>query len=321
MRRLWMLIRDHGGILLGVLFLALLPFTGQYQFYILERGLQNAMHVLGLVILVGYTGLLSLGHAGFLATGAYTYAILIAKLGLSPWVAFVVAPAFTALIGAVLAFPSFRLSGPFLVVVTIAFGEIVRVLVLNLKDFTGGPYGLYGFGKLIPNSLTLYYVMVSILLALAIGTRRLGNSRIGLAFKAIRDDEVAAEVMGVDVRRCKLLSFVLCAFVAGLSGVFFANLTGYLNPDSFTFTESSAYLLMVVMGGLQNVTGAIISSVVVTSLPEVLRFMARSRLLIYSLVLLTYLRFYGKKSGLSQILRIRQKPGATSASTNTNFGR
>ncbi len=307
MRAVLKFLKDKAFFALA-LFLVIAPYVMQrYQFYILQRGVQNSIHVLGLVILVGFTGLLSLGHAGFVALGAYAYGIAMVKLGLPVWAALIIAPLFSMLISMLLAYPSFKLSGPFLVVITIAFGEIVRILILNLQGITGGPYGLTGYKVLFTNSKVLYYVMLGTLFLLALFVRRLGNSRIGLAFKAIKEDEVAADVMGVNVRKHKLMAFMLSSALAGLSGVFLASLTRYINPDSFTFAESSTYLLMVVMGGMQNVFGAITSTIVITALPEVLRFLARSRLLIYSLTLLVYLRMYGNKGGLLQMFGIKPK--------------
>ena len=133
------------------------------------------------------------------------------------------------------------------------------------------------------------------------------ESRIGLALKATRQDEVAAEVMGVNVKRAKMVAFALSAMLAGLSGVFLANLAGYLSPDSFTAAESSTYLLMVVMGGMNSAIGVIISSIVVTWLPEVLRFLSSSRLLVYSLVLLVYLRINYVPSTRAIVVDIRRK--------------
>jgi len=280
-------------LLILVLLLASVPILGvpSYQFYIIERGLQNAIIVISLVILLGYTGLLSLGHAGFLAVGAYTYGLLVVSAGVNPWLALIAAPILTSILGGLLGIPSFKLSGPFLVVTTIAFGEIVRILILNWDTFTGGPYGLNGVDSLISNPKGMYYFMLVIVYCVAVATQRLSKSRIGLAFKAIREDEIAAEVMGVNVRRNKLLAFMVSSFLAGLSGALFASLTGYLNPDSFTFAESATYLLMVVLGGMSNVTGAFASAIAVTGLPELLRFMARSRMVVYSLVLLLVIRF------------------------------
>ena len=152
---------------------------------------------------------------GTLATGAYTYGILSVKLGLSPWLCAVAAVVFTTVVGTALAFPSFRLAGPFLVVTTVGFGEIVRILILNLEPVTGGAYGLAGFQNLLPTNMWVYHLMLVVLLLVAIGTERLGKSRIGLALKAIRQDEIAAEVMGVNVKRAKVVAFALSAMLAG----------------------------------------------------------------------------------------------------------
>jgi branched-chain amino acid transport system permease protein len=152
----------------------------------------------------------------------------------------------------------------------------------------------------------LYYFMLVVAYLAAVAALRLSRSHIGLAFMAIREDEVTAEVMGVHVRRVKLLAFVISSVLAGLSGVFFANLAGYLNPDSFTFNESSTYLLMVVLGGMGNVTGGILSALAVTSLPEVLRFMTRYRLIVYALILLLMLR-YTKVLNIENVRRLAER--------------
>jgi branched-chain amino acid transport system permease protein len=278
-------------LIFGVL--AVLPIIGlpSYQFYMIERGMQNALVVLSLVILLGYTGQLSLGHAGLVAVGAYSYGIMCTILGLPPVVALIISPVLTAIVGVILGFPSFKLKGPFLVVITIAFGEIVRILVLNAVDITGGPYGMKGYPVLFSDTAMHYFMLILVFLA-TFGANRLSNSYIGLAFKAIREDEVAAELMGVNVRKFKLLSFVISAFLAGLSGVLFANLTGYLNPDSFASDTSAAYLLMVVIGGMTSPVGAVLSALLVTALPELLRFLQDWRMIIYGLILFIYVRFY-----------------------------
>jgi len=309
------------GLAQGILLvLALIPLIGvpAYQFYVLERGLQNVLVVLSLVILLGYTGQLSLGQAGLVAVGAYTYGILCVNYGLSPWLGLVVAPLAAGLVGVVVGFPSFKLKGPFLVVNTLAFSEIVRILILNNEKVTGGPFGLNRIPA-IATGLPLYYFMLVVAFLAAVATLRLSRSHIGLALKAIREDEVAAEAMGVHVRNYKLLAFVISAVLAGVSGVFFANLAGYLNPDSFTINESSTYLLMVVLGGMDNVAGGILSSLTVTSLPEALRFMARSRMVVYSLILLLVLRYSNvlNVANLKRMMRRRQpRPGASTAGQN-----
>jgi len=305
------------GLAQGILLvLALIPLTGvpAYQFYILERGLQNVLVVLSLVILLGYTGQLSLGQAGLVAVGAYSYGVLCVNYGLSPWLGLVAAPLAAGLVGVVVGFPSFKLKGPFLAVNTLAFSEIVRILILNNEKVTGGPFGLNRIPA-IATGLPLYYLMLVVAFLAAVATLRLSRSHIGLALKAIREDEVAAEAMGVDVRNYKLLAFVISAVLAGLSGVFFANLAGYLNPDSFTFNESSTYLLMVVLGGMDKVAGGILSSLMVTSLPEALRFMARSRMVVYSLVLLLVLRYTNvlNLAYLKRMMRRHPEPYASTA--------
>lgn len=296
MAKLIGLLRKHALLVVGIILLIAPHITSQYEFYVVQRGVQNAIHVVGLLILTGYGGMLSMGSAALLAVGAYAYGILLVKFGLSPWLGMILATALTTIIGTGLAFPSFKLSGPFLVITTIGFGEIVRILLLNLEPITGGAYGLSGFAKLFPDVQWVYYFMVITLMFIIIGTERISRSRLGLALKAIRQDEVVAEAMGIDVRRAKLVAFSLSAMLAGLSGIFLANLTGYMSPDSFTSAESTTYLLMVVMGGMQSAIGTVISAIILTWLPEVLRFLSSSRLLVYSLILLIYLRLNWVKS-------------------------
>ncbi|HHV78637.1 MAG TPA: branched-chain amino acid ABC transporter permease [Firmicutes bacterium] len=287
------------------LVLVIFPLTSppDYQFYIVERSLQNAILAIGLVILLGYTGPLSLGHAGLLATGAYTYGILATKAHWPLWLAFLAAPVVAGVIGLALGFPSLRLKGPFLMVVTIAFGEIVRIVALNEEELTGGPYGLQGIPRLINNDLGVYYLMVAATMLVAIATLRLHRSRIGLALLSIKEDPLVTGVMGVDVSNYKVMAFVLSAALAGLSGAFFAMLTRYLNPDSFTILDSATYLLMVVLGGMDSVVGAILASGVVTALPEILRFMERARLLVYAIILL--LVIWGPSTGVYKKLEDR----------------
>jgi branched-chain amino acid transport system permease protein len=300
-------LKRLGPIQIIFLLLALIPLTGlpSYQFYILERGMQNGLAVLSLVVLLGYTGQLSLGQSGLVAVGAYAYGILCVNYGVSPWLSLAIAPLLSGLVGLLLGVPSFKLSGPFLAVSTIAFSEIVRILILNNEKLTGGPFGLNRI-PMILGGLSLYYFMLVVAYLAAVAALRLSRSHIGLAFMAIREDEVTAEVMGVHVRRVKLLAFVISSVLAGLSGVFFANLAGYLNPDSFTFNESSTYLLMVVLGGMGNVTGGILSALAVTSLPEVLRFMTRYRLIVYALILLLMLR-YTKVLNIENVRRLAER--------------
>ncbi len=303
-------LKRIGPLQVLLILLALAPLSGlpSYQFYVIERGMQNGLAVLSLVILLGYTGQLSLGQSGLVAVGAYAYGILCVKVGLTPWLSLAVAPFISGVVGLLLGIPSFKLVGPFLAVSTIAFSEIVRILILNLEKLTGGPFGLNRIPAVLSGT-ALYYFILALTAVVAFGAVRLSRSHIGLALQAIREDEVTAEIMGVHVRRMKLLAFVISSVLAGLSGVVFANLAGYLNPDSFTFNESSAYLLMVVLGGMGNVTGGLVSALVVTSLPEVLRFLTRSRMIVYAVILLLTLR-YAKVLNVENLRRWVQRARA-----------
>ncbi|NLD59753.1 MAG: branched-chain amino acid ABC transporter permease [Clostridiales bacterium] len=301
--------REYTVFIVCALLMVVPSITSQYVFYVFERGVQNAFLVIGLVILIGYSGMMTLGSAAHLAIGGYAYGIY-CLLGLPPVLSAAIAVATATLLGTLLAFPAFKLSGPFLVVTTVGFGEITRILILNLQSLTGGAYGLSGY-PVVSQAMQkyLYYGMVALLLLVILAVRRLGRSRIGLALKAVRQDQVAAEVMGVHIKRAKVAAYALSSLLAGLSGVFLANLTGYLSPDSFTGSESATYLLMTVMGGMSNPTGAAVSSVGITALPEVLRFLYSSRLMVYSLALLIYIRVkWGRKRRVALV-----KPSAQGA--------
>ncbi len=271
---------------------ALVPVAGvhSYQFYIIERGLQNSILVMSLVVLLGYTGLLSLGHAGLLAVGAYAYSILTVHAGFNPWVAFIAAPLIAAALGAILGIPSFRLSGPFLVVTTIAFGEIVRILILNQVDLTGGPYGFLVKVKLFTDATQLYYFIVILVFLVGVAVQRLKNSRIGLAFRAVKKTKSRRKSWR---RRKTLQAHRFCtssfwpAFPALSLRIWSCTSTRLLylaesSPPSF-WDGSRRY---VQRGRLA------LQSLAVTALPEVLRFMEKSRLVIYSLVLIFIIRFF-----------------------------
>lgn len=280
--------------LIGLLLLTAPYILSQYGLYVLQRGMQTSIVVLGLVMLTGFSGMLSLASAALMAVGGYSYYILLKYIAISPWLAVILSIVITVVIGTLLAFPSFRLSGAFLTVTTIGFAEIIRILILNLEPITGGAYGTSDFPRFVANTSHLQILMTITIVFLAIAVRRIGDSRIGLAFKAIRQDLIAAEVMGVDVKRAKTVVYALYSLFAGISGVFFATLTGYLSPDSFTTAESITPLLMVVMG-MNSPVGAILSALGLTWLPEVLRFLLTSRLMVFSLILLVYIRLSSVK--------------------------
>jgi branched-chain amino acid transport system permease protein len=252
--------------------------------------------VLGLVVLAGYTGLISLGQVAFYSIGSYVGAIITTRLGWSPWLVLLIAPTVAAAFGVLVGIPTFNLRGPFLVIITIGFAEIIRILVINLEHLTGGPFGISRIPPLTLAGLDLsrplyFYYFIIVVLALAMyGAIRLRNSRVGRALIAIRDDELTAEVMGVNVKYYKIMSFALSAFLAGLAGALYAFLASYIGPDLYTFNESALYLCMSVLGGFSAVASPL-AGILLTLLPELLRSLKDYYMLFFSFILMVLVLF------------------------------
>ena len=250
----------------------------------------NIILATSLNLINGFTGLFSLGHAGFMAVGAYTSAICSMHF---PQIPLFLCPIFGGIAagfcGLLVGTPTLRLRGDYLAIVTLGFGEIIRVIVLNL-EITGGARGLEGIAGFLPfwSSSLICWSYCTIILLLC---WRLCYSSWGRAFQSIRDDELAAQVMGVSVVKRKIAAFVISSFFAGIGGGLLAHVTNYLNPASFNFVRSVEIIIMVVLGGLGSWTGAIIGAVIVTLLPELLRPIQEYtgvdlRMVIYSVMLL-----------------------------------
>ncbi|WP_231967989.1 branched-chain amino acid ABC transporter permease [Thermanaeromonas toyohensis] len=273
-----------------------LVLESEYLLLVTDMGAAIALVVLGLVVLTGFTGLLSLGQVAFYALGAYTSAVLSTRLGISPWIGLLAACVMGGIWGIIIGLPAFNLREPFLVMVTIGFAEIVRIMALNLQSITGGPFGISHIPQLellgvsISKPLLFYYFILTLVTLCILGVNRLRSSRIGRAMVAIRDDEVAAEIMGVNVRRYKVMSFAISALLASLGGAFYAHLTSYIVIDLFSFNESASYLTMAVLGGF-NTIGSALVSVVLTLLPELLRALKDYYMLFFSLVLMILVVF------------------------------
>ncbi len=259
----------------------------------------NVILAVSLNLVNGFTGQFSIGHAGFMAVGAYASAMFSLHVGqgwVTAWTGLGVPPviaAGTALLIALLAggllaalagwlvgLPSLRLRGDYLAIVTLGFGEIIRVVITNV-DAVGAARGLPG----IPGWAGVFWVGLGVVLVVLV-SRRLALSTHGRALFAIRDDEVAAEALGVDTTAYKVLAFVLGAFFAGVAGGLFAHYLSYLNPNSFTFIKSIEIIAMVVLGGMGSVSGSVLAAIILTLLPEVLRPVKEYRMVIYSLMLI-----------------------------------
>ncbi|HUA78638.1 MAG TPA: branched-chain amino acid ABC transporter permease, partial [Acetobacteraceae bacterium] len=234
---------------------------------------------LGLNIVVGYAGLLDLGYAAFFAIGAYSTALLETLLHFSFWETLPPSLAFAAVSGVIIGYPTLRLRSDYLAIVTLGFGEIVRIIANNL-DITGGPNGIYGinppvlFGFEISSPATIYGLAWVFLLIVLLFTRRLSASRLGRAWISIREDETAAEAIGVPTLRVKLLAYVMGALVGGFGGSLFAARFGAIDPTGFTYLQSINFLIVVVLGGMGSTPGVLLGAVIVAGLPEALRFLA-----------------------------------------------
>jgi branched-chain amino acid transport system permease protein len=254
---------------------------------------------MGMNIVVGYAGLMDLGYIAFYGIAAYTVAALTAEFEIAPfWLAFPAAVLLAAAFGVVLGAPTLRLRPDYLAMVTVGFGEIARLAFINLDAITGGPPGVTGIPRpdlgfiKITTSGQLYWVIVAMAILITWFTQRLGQSRIGRGWAYTRDDEIAAEAIGIDTVRMKLLAFALGAGMAGIAGTFFAVKMTMVAPESFTWWESLVVLIIVVLGGMGSIPGVILGAVVMVSLPEVLRDFDDYRMLILglSLVLLALFR-------------------------------
>jgi len=262
---------------------------------ILDFALLYVMLAVGLNLVVGFAGLLDLGYIAFYAVGAYTWAFLASPhfgVHLPFWIVLPLGASFAAVAGMILGFPVLRLRGDYLAIVTLGFGEIVRIFMNNLNhpvNITNGPQGINMLDTLqilgwdvsrrivisdsfsINSLLLYYYVFLGFVVLSVILVKRMQVSRIGRAWAAIRDDDLAAKAVGINLRNCKLLAFAMGATFGGVAGGLFGAFQGFVSPESFSLTESIIVLAMVVFGGMGNIGGVIIGALLLSWLPEVLR--------------------------------------------------
>ena len=260
-------------------FIIIFPFIAGKYFLFLGNMVGIAIiGVLGLNILTGYTGQISLGHSAFLALGAYCSTLLMAKLSIPFWLAMPIAGLFAALCGLLLALPCLRLRGLYLAIATFAFYFIVEYVITHWHSLTKGTDGLNVptptvFGLAIDSRQRLYFViMVLVVMSMAFA-KNLFRSEVGRAFIAIRDNDVAAEVIGIDVTRYKIYAFMICSFYAGVAGSLYAANMTFIGPDHFSFLMTIEYLAMGLVGGIGTIAGTVFGAVFMTALPEGIRFL------------------------------------------------
>lgn len=285
-------------VVFAIVLLALPFFTdalfGRGWVRIVDFALLYIMLALGLNIVVGYAGLLDLGYIAFFAVGAYCYALLGSpQLGLHLpfWIVLPLGALLACIFGVLLGAPTLRLRGDYLAIVTLGFGEIIRIFLNNLNapiNITNGPQGISMidpirvgefslgnthelFGLTFPSVHLHYYLFLFFTLLVIFISQRLEDSRIGRAWMAIREDEVAAKAMGINTRNIKLLAFAMGATFGGLAGGLFAGFQGFVSPESFSLTESITVLCMVVLGGMGNINGVLLGGILLVVLPEALR--------------------------------------------------
>ncbi len=286
-------------VLLGVA-LCVFPFVmSPYQTSILTTALMYVMLGLGLNIVVGLAGLLDLGYVAFYAVGAYSYALLNLHFGLGFWAVLPIAGVLAGLFGIMLGIPVLRLRGDYLAIVTLGFGEIIRLVMENWSSVTEGPRGIPNLPKpQLPVELEfgamqnfLYFLMLAFTVVTVFVVRRLDHSRLGRSWVALREDELACQAMGIDTTRTKLKAFALGACWAGFVGVFFAAKNSFVNPASFTFLQSAIILCVVVMGGMGSVQGVILAALVIVLVPEYLRAFSDYRMLAFGGIMVVMMVF------------------------------
>ena len=301
---------------LGLIALILLPWVagaagGNYWVRVIDFALLYIVLALGLNVVVGFAGLLDLGYIAFYALGAYSFALLASPhlptqfasiaatfpegMHFSPWMVAVFSIILAALFGLVLGLPTLQLRGDYLAIVTLGFGEIIRIFMNNLDrplNLTNGPKGISGIDPIqlfgvsftrpldlgfvqIPGLYLVFYLFLVLAIAVAIVCLHLQDSRIGRAWIAIREDEIAAKAMGINTRNMKLLAFAIGASFAGVAGVLFSAFQGFVSPESFTLWESIVVLAMVVLGGIGHIPGVILGAVLLAVFPEILRGIAQ----------------------------------------------
>ncbi|MFO7994321.1 MAG: high-affinity branched-chain amino acid ABC transporter permease LivM [Marinobacter sp.] len=289
------------------------------------------MLALGLNVVVGLAGLLDLGYVAFYAVGAYTFALLSQYYGVSFWFALPIGAGLAALFGLVLGFPVLRLRGDYLAIVTLGFGEIIRILLNNMTSLTGGPNGIGGipdptlfgmeFGRRVKEEgntsfhetfgiaysgehkvIFLYLIALVLAVITAIAIRRLMRMPVGRAWEALREDEIAAKSLGLSRTAVKLSAFTIGAFFAGFAGTVFASKQGFISPESFVFLESAIILAIVVLGGMGSQMGVILAAIAVTILPELAREFSDYRMLIFGAAMV--LMMVWRPQGLMPMRRI-----------------
>lgn len=328
------------GLLSVAILWPLLPFVDRW---LLDLGILVLTYIMlgwGLNIVVGLAGLLDLGYVAFYAVGAYSYALIALNFDLSFWQCLPLAGAFAALFGILLGFPVLRLRGDYLAIVTLGFGEIIRIILLNWYEFTKGPDGISGiprpsfFGLPFTNQegvvtsfhkyfgieyvsthriVFMYYLILGLALLTNAFTQRIRKLPVGRAWEALREDEIACRALGINPRNTKLTAFAIGAMFAGFAGSFFATRQGFISPESFTFIESAIILAIVVLGGMGSQLGIVLAAVFLIGMTELFRELEQFRMLAFGagMVAIMVWRPRGLLTRREPTVSLRDNRGAT----------
>jgi branched-chain amino acid transport system permease protein len=328
---------------------AALPFTPAADRYVMDLAILVLTYVMlgwGLNIVVGLAGLLDLGYVAFYAVGAYSYALLALNFGLSFWICLPLAGILAAFWGVLLGFPVLRLRGDYLAIVTLAFGEIIRIVLLNWGSLTGGPNGLSGIPRPSFLGLTfdpscgpgsfcgffgvehsslhriiwLYYIILALALLTAWVTTRVRRLPVGRAWEALREDEIACRALGLNTTNVKLTAFAMGAMFGGFAGSFFATKQGFISPESFTFMESATILAMVVMGGMGSQAGVAVAALVMVGGIELFRDLELYRMLVFGLAMVAMMIWRPRGFVGTRTPTIMREKGAVVAGGNVREG-
>ena len=284
-------------IVASIILLVLPLFLGKYTIFLLSMLAVYALVSLGLNLLMGYTGQIAAGHAGFLALGAYFTAIIGENLQWLPCpVILLLAGIFTGIIGFLLGIPILRLKGFYIAMATLAFGVVVSEVILQWSSLTNGDNGLNvpvatiaGFA--FDSDYKLYYLIMPVTLLMTILAKNLVKGYIGRAFIALRESEIAAQTIGIDLARFKTIAFAISAFYTGVAGGLFAYLITFLSPDAFTIELSVDFIAMIVIGGMGSILGSIIGAVILTGMQQVLAGLLDLQILIFGISLIVFMIF------------------------------
>lgn len=323
---------------------AALPFMPFANRQVLDISILVGTYVMlgwGLNVVVGLAGLLDLGYVAFYAVGAYSYALLAQTFGAGFWVCLPLAGIMSATAGVILGFPVLRLRGDYLAIVTLGFGEMVRVILVNWVSLTNGPNGINHIARptffglpLVPDApegqqtfftffgldyspitriIFLYYVILALALVTNLFTLRVRRLPIGRAWEALREDEIACSALGVNPRNTKLAAFGIGAMFAGFAGSFFATRQGFISPESFTFIESAIILAIVVLGGMGSQIGVVFAAAILVGLPELFRELQQYRMLAFgaAMIIIMVWRPRGLLAGREPTIRLHPAPAGT----------